>query len=184
MPILLLRQLALHIIFALTSSHLAREHPRRNRVDPDLNPLVRDLGRKHLGQVDGSCFAGVVREVALGLEDNTGDGGDVDDGARVSLLVFRGALEERQEGTGHEVDLGDVGLVLGGPVVEFLAFGVEEVVTELLCVLACRRDLAGGVDAGVVDQDAEALLARFNFFGQAQDVFLAGDVGNERDDLA
>jgi len=134
--------------------------------------------------VVGSRLAGIIGEMALGLKHDSGDGGDVDTSAGVSLDVVRGAREEGKEGTGHEVDLGDVGLVLGCPVVEGLALGVEEVVAELLGVLAGGRDLAGGLDAGVVDQDAEVFLAGLDLFGETQDIFLVGDIANERDDLA
>jgi len=184
LTILLLRQLALLIILALPRRHFTWEHSRSNGVDTDLDALVRDLGRQHLGQVVGSRLAGIIGEMALGLEHDSGNGGDVDTSAGVPLDVIRGAGEERKEGAGHEVDLGDVGLVLGCPVVEGLALGVEEVVAELLGVLACGRDLAGGLDAGVVDQDAEVLFAGLDLLGETQDIFLVGDIANERDDLA
>lgn len=182
--ILLLGQLALLVVLAVPSCHFAREHPGSNGVDADLDTLIRDLGRHHLGQVIGSRLAGIVREVALGHEHNPGDGGNVDNSSGVTLDVIRGAGNERKEGTGHEVDLGDVGLILGSPVVEGLALRVEEVVTELLSVLARGRDLAGSLDTGVVDQDAEVLLAGLDLFGETQDIFLVGDIANERDDLA
>ena len=70
MPILLLRQLTLHIIPTLPRRHFTRIHPRRNRIDPDLDPFIRDLGREHLRQVVRRRFARVVREMPLRLEHN------------------------------------------------------------------------------------------------------------------
>ena len=61
---------------------------------------------------------------------------------------------------------------------------MEQVVTELLCILAGGSDLASGIDTGVVDQDVQTFLLTLQFLGQAEDVFLVGDVSYEGDNLA
>ena len=183
MPILLLRQLTLHIISTLLRRHLTRINPGRNRIDPDLDPLIRDLGREHLGQVDRRRFAGVVREMALRFEHDAWDRSDIDDRAGVAMQMLRCALQQRQERPRHEVELRNVGAVLRRPVVKLLALGMEQVVVELLGRFTARRHLARGLDPRVVDQDTEIFLLRLDFFGHAQDVLLVGHVAYERDDL-
>lgn len=83
-----------------------------------------------------------------------------------------------------EIHGSDVGAVRIDPVVEVDALAVKQVLAELL-----RRVGLGGdgvaTDAGVVDQDAEALLAGLDLLDQLGDVVLAGDVeAAQRDDVA
>lgn len=164
MRVLIRRKLALLIILALPPSrHLAREHPRRDRIDAHLDPVVRHLRRQQLVQVDGGALAGVVVEVALGFGDEAGYGGDVDDAAREAFVVLRGFLEEGEEGGGHEEELGDVGFVGVDPVVEGGVLAVEEVGFEFRACGAFGGCLSRR-DAGVVDQNAEALFARLDLF--------------------
>ena len=165
MPVLVLWQLALHIIPTLPRRHLTRINPRRNRINPDLDPLIRDLRREHLGQVDRRRFAGIVGEMPLRFEHDTGDGGDIDHSTGVAVLMLRRALQQRQKRAGHEIELRDIGAILGRPVVKLLALGMEQVVPELLGGLPVRRHLARGLDARVVDQDTEAFLLRLELFG-------------------
>lgn len=176
MPILLLRDRALLILIALLGRHLAREDSGGDGVDADLDARIRDLGGEHAGDMVGGALAGVVGEVVLGLEHDAGDGGDVDDAGGEAGGQLARFLQQGQEGGGHEVELRDVGLVDVGPVVELGGFVVEEVLLEILGggVLAL---LGVGLDAGVVDEDAEALLARGDLVDEVLDVFLAGDVG-------
>ena len=155
-------QLALHIIPTPPSRHLTREHTWRDGVDADLDALVRDLRSQHFCQVDCRGLAGIIREVSLRLEHNAGDRRDIDSSAGPSMLLLSCAREKREESTSHEVYLSNVGTVLGVPIVEFLAVRMEQVVAELLCVLACGSELASCVDPGVVDENVEVLLFRFN----------------------
>ena len=98
--------------------------------------------------------------------------------------MLRRALQQREKSSGHEIQLRDIGAILRGPVIKLLALGMKQVIAELLGRLPARRDLARGLDPRVVDQDAETFLLRLDFFGQAQDILLVGDVAYERDDLA
>jgi len=54
--------------------------------------------------------------MSLGNADETGDGGDVDDGGGPAVGAVGGGLEERNEGHGHQVRTVDVRLVGVHPV--------------------------------------------------------------------
>ena len=109
---MLLRHLTLLVIIpALLGGHLRREHTGCDGVNPNLDPVLRNLRREQLVEVYRSAFAGVVCKVALRNLDVTGDGGDVDDGTGVAGVCLGGLLEQRQEGCGHEEGADDVGLV-------------------------------------------------------------------------
>lgn len=112
---MLLWHRALLILATLLRRHLGRKDAGGNRVDADLQAGLGDLRGEHLVEVDGGALAGVVREVALRDLDHAADGGDVDDGARVAVLVLGGLLQEGQERGGHEVGADDVGGVDVGP---------------------------------------------------------------------
>lgn len=176
MPILVLRYRALLVLIALLGRHLAREDARGDGVDADLDTVVGDLRGEHAGEVVGGGLAGVVGVVVLGFEHDAGDGGDVDDGGGEARGQFARLLQQGQEGGGHEVELRDVGLVDVGPVVELGGFVVEEVLLEFLGGRVAAL-LGVGLDAGVVDEDGEAFLARGYLINEALNVFLAGDVG-------
>ena len=179
-----LRNLTLLILPTLPCRHLTREHARRDRVDPDLDPVVRrDLRREQLRQVDGRAFTRVVREVVLGGLDEAGDGGDVDDGARVAGVQVGCFAEEGEEGGGHEEELRDVGGVGGCPHLDGLVRVVEEVGGHLGGGggFGC---LAVEGDAGVVDEHVEGLLAGGDVRDEGLDRGFAGDVGSNGDDFA
>jgi len=108
----LLWKLTLLVWSRLALGHLAREYTWGNAVDTDLEAVAGNLPTKHLGQVDDGSLGGVVCEMVLGGLDDTGDGADVDDAARVSVLVLRGGLEKRKESGGHEEALWDAGEML------------------------------------------------------------------------
>lgn len=121
--------------------------------------------------------------MCLGFEDGAGDGGDVYDGAGEAFVVLCCCFQERKEGGGHEVELGDVGAIGSLPILEGCGFIVEEVLLEFLACFAVRSLLGGG-DTGVVDEDAETFLAGGDFFDEVCDVGFGGDVGHEGDDFA
>ena len=79
--------------------------------------------------------------------------------------------------------MGGIDFVFRGPVVEVGVFGVEEVLLEMFRCVAFRVELAPFLDSGIVDQDAEAFLSAFYFFGEALDVGFVGHVGGDGDDL-
>lgn len=88
------------------------------------------------------------------------------------------ANQSRSDGrafTRCEVDGGDICAVYTGPVLEVDALGVIEVLLQLCRVIGLCGD-GVAADAGVVDQDAQALLARLNLLHQFGDVVLACDV--------
>lgn len=183
MPILVLRDCALLVFVAISCSHLAREDSWRNGIDSDLDARIRNLRGQHTGDVVRSTLAGIVREMVLGLEHDTRDAGDVDDGARVAGYVLGGFRKQGQESSGHEVELWDVRLVDVGPVLELGGLVVEEVLLEVLG-RGVASLLGVRLNAGVVDQDAEALLTRGDLIDKALNIFLASDVGNKGNDLA
>lgn len=109
-------------------------------------------------------------------------------GGRPLWVVSVGMSCRRDNGgrsfTRCEVHSCDIGAVGGGPVLEVDALGIEQVLRELR-----RRVGLGGdgvaADAGIVDQDAQALLAGLDLLHQLGDVVLARDVeAAEWDDLA
>lgn len=63
--VFVLGYLTLLIVLAISSRHLAREHTRRDGVDPNLDAVVRHFGSEHLGQVHRGALAGIVIEMAL-----------------------------------------------------------------------------------------------------------------------
>lgn len=83
-----------------------------------------------------------------------------------------------------EVDGRDVGAVRAGPVLEVDPLRIEQVLLHLRGGLGLGGD-GVAADAGVVDQDAQALLAGLDLLDQLGDVLLAGDIESlEWDDLA
>jgi len=128
-------------------------------------------------------FAGVVAEVVLRALDQPADAAGVDRGSGPPGVALCAGLQEGEEGGGHEEGAGDVGGVGVGPVREGGLFGVEEVLLHLLGGAGFCGD-GGAVDAGVVDEDAEALLARGDFLDELGYVGLFGHVGDEGDDLS
>jgi hypothetical protein len=108
---------------------------------------------------------------------------NVDDSARVAMLIFSGFLQEWQESSRHEVDLGDIGTVRGFPFLERSILWIEQVLPELLSRLTGGQLVAAG-NAGIVDQDAETLLPRLNLLYEFLDLLLLGDVGSDGDDFA
>ena len=117
----------------------------------------------------GSCgFRSVVSEVMLRRLHHAGDGGNVDDCARITFCMLGRLLEKWEEGCGHEKDLSDVGSVGIGPGLEGFVLVVEEVSGHLLC----RRGfglLRIKFDAGVVDEDVEVVLLLGNLLGKGFD---------------
>ena len=86
----------------------------------------------------------------LACLDEAGNGGDVDDGARVAVLVLACFLQKREESGGHEEELGNVGPVRVGPVVEGGVFVVEEVLGHFFGGLGFGL-LGCAVYAGIID---------------------------------
>ena len=93
--------------------------------------------------------------MGLRLEDLTRDGSDVDHAAGIAVMFFGGFLEEREEGEGGEVELGNVGLVGCCPIIEIGIVRLEEVLLQICTGLSFGL-LTCSIDAGVVDKDAEA----------------------------
>lgn len=118
-------------------------------------------------------------------------------------MEVRGLLQEREEGgcgwvsvvvkssrsderslTRSEVDGRDVRAVDTGPVLKVDALGVKQVLLQLCRVIGLRGD-GIAADAGVVDQDTQALLAGLDLLHQLGDVVLARDVeSTQRYDVA
>ena len=163
--------MALLVLPALARRHLAGKDSRSNGVDAHLEPVVGNLKGQQLGEVVGGALGGVVGEVVLRRLGDAADGGDVDDGARVAVLVRRRGLEEGQEGGRREEELRDVGRVGVVPFLEGGILVVEEILRHFLSGLGFGG-LGVHVDAGVVDQDAEAFLpwhsVRFYSFDNAE----------------
>ena len=180
---LLLLKMALLVRPALARRHLARIHARRDGIDAHLEPVVGDLEGQQLGEVVGRALGRVVGEVVLRRLGDAGDGRDVDDRARVAVLLLRRRLQEGQEGGRHEEELRDVGGIGVAPLLERGVFVVEEVARHFFCGLGFGA-LRVHVDAGVVDEDAEALFLGRDLVYQALDVVLVRDVGGDGDDFA
>lgn len=130
MPIFILRDCALLVLIAIFGRHLAREHAGRDGVDPNLDTRISDFGSEHLRDVVGGTFARVVGKMILGLEHDTRDGGDVDDGGRETRRLLASFCEEWQEGSCHEVDLSSVGLVDLSPVFKLSGFVIKKIFLE------------------------------------------------------
>ena len=176
--VLLLGDEALLVLVAFVGGHLAGIDAGRDGVDTDLQAVVGNLGGEQFGEMDGGGLAGVVAEVMLRGLDKAGNGADVDHGSRVPLVEVAGFLEKGQEGGGHEEALGDIGTIGVGPIFHGRVFVVEEVLGHVFggLVFGC---LGRGADAGIVDQNAEALLLRLNLLDQLLDVLLGSDVGGD-----
>ena len=180
---LLLLDLALLIVTALASRHLAGVDAGRNGVDAYLEPVVGHLEGEQLGEVVGGAFGGVVGKVVLCRLGDAGDGGDVDDGAGPAVRLFRRGLQEGEEGGRHEVELRDVGAVDVVPFLEGGLLVVEEVLGHFFGGLGFGG-LGVDVDAGVVDEDVETLVFAGDLMDEALDVIFGGDVRGDGDDLA
>ncbi len=154
--LVLLGHLTLLVVVALLRRHLAWEDAGSNAVYTDLEARFGHLGREHFVEMDLGGLGGVVGEVSLGDAHKTRDAGDVDDAARVPILVLRSLLQEGEEAGGHEVRADYVGGVDGRPL--FDRCRIEQILAQLLGRVGRRLGL-GGCNPSVVDQDAEALLA-------------------------
>ena len=132
----------------------------------------------------GSCgFRSVVSEVVLGCLDDTGDGGDVDDCARIAFCMLGRFLEEREKGCGHEEDLRNIRSVGISPGLEGFVLVIEEISGHFLCGRGFGL-LRVEFDAGVIDKDVEMALLLGNLLGKVLDGGLLRDVTGDWDDLA
>lgn len=95
--VLLLGDVALLVLVRLAGSHLGRENTRGEAVDAYLVSVARDFRSQHAGEVDGRAFGGVVGKVVLSYLNHSADGGDVQDGARPSLVPLGRLGQKRQE---------------------------------------------------------------------------------------
>lgn len=67
----LLGELRLLVLAALTLGHFRREDTRSDRVDSDLETVVADLETEHLGKMNDSGLGGIVGEVVLSRLHNS-----------------------------------------------------------------------------------------------------------------
>src|SRR4051794_31920841 len=91
--VLLLWNVALLILTATSGSHFAREYARGNRIYANLETILSNKIGKCATQVDCSSFAGIVSRMMLRVLQKTRDGSNVDDSARIILVLFRGVSQ-------------------------------------------------------------------------------------------
>lgn len=98
------------------------------------------------------------------------------------MLVLCRLLEKREESSGHEVDLRNIGAVDVIPIFEGGFLVIEHLFLHAL--RAASFSIEGlGADTSVVDENVEVFLFLGDLVIEGDNVFLVGDVGGDRDDL-
>lgn len=87
--VVLLWNVALLALTATSSSYLAREYARGNRIYANLEMVLSNKIGKCATQVDCSSFAGIVSRMMLRVLEKARDGSNVDDSSRIILVLFR-----------------------------------------------------------------------------------------------
>lgn len=126
---------------------------------------------------------GVVLRMVLRGFDLTRDASYIGHACGPTAVHLRRLLQQRQKAHGRKVALRDIRAVHIIPILERRLLILKQVLLHLL-----RRAGLGleglGRDAGVVDQDVEALLLGRNLLVHFGDFVLFRDVAGDGDDLA